>query len=569
MDHVRDDQTRLAFNVRDFGAVGDGQTLATPAIQAAIDACHQQGGGTVFIPAGSYITGSIFLRSNITLYLDAGATLLGSQDPADFPIISSRWEGSEQPTHAPLIAGRDLKNIAVVGRGTIDGRGAHWWRRFQERALDYPRPRLIAFADCSNVLIEGITATNSPSWTINPVRCDNVTIQKVTIVNPGDSPNTDGINPDSCNNVRISDCSISVGDDCITIKSGMETEERGKLAPCRNITITNCTMANGHGGVVIGSEMSGDVRNVVISNCVFVGTDRGIRLKSRRGRGGVVEDIRVSNIVMTDVLCPLTMNLYYACGAWGDTTVSDKRPHLVTDGTPRFRRISLSHVTAREVKVAAAFLYGLAEMPVEDILLSDVSISMSPGAEAGYPDMADDLELMRRAGFFVRNARRLRLHNVEVSGQLGPALTLAASTDIEISASTTCTPSTDAPVVHMRNVAGAFVHGCRAYADTGVFLQVEGENTEGIVLSGNDLSRARRPLQVAAEVRPDAVCGKEVFDDNILHNCRRRAGPQPGPREPVPPDRFCAIGASRRHTSFRTDRGARGAAGGTRRALHR
>jgi polygalacturonase len=511
MNHMRDNVAPLACNVRNFGAVGDGQTLDTQAIQSAIDACAARGGGTVFVPAGVYITGALALRSHITLYLDAGATLLGSEDPADYPVIASRWEGREQPTHAPLIGGRGLSTIALVGRGTIDGRGAGWWQRQRAGTLDHPRPRLIAFADCSNVLIEGITATNSPSWTINPVRCDNLNIQHVTIVNPADSPNTDGINPDSCSNVHIAGCHISVGDDCITIKSGIETEDRAKFAPCQNITITNCTMANGHGGVVIGSEMSGGVRNVVISNCVFIGTDRGIRLKSRRGRGGVVEDIRVTNIVMTDVLCPLTMNLYYAPGAWGDPIVADKRPHPVSDATPAFRRIHLSNITAREVRVAAAFLYGLAEMPVEDISLSDVSIAMAADAEAAYPEMADDLELMRRAGLFVRNARGLRLHNVEVRGQLGPALSIADAAEVEISAVTTRTPA-DAPVVLLRNVDGAFVHGCRAGADTGVFLQVDGKATGDIALRGNSLARARQPLLVADDVPADIVSyDKEVY----------------------------------------------------------
>jgi polygalacturonase len=505
MNHTRDEVAPLAFNVRNFGAVGDGQALDTRAIQSAIDACDPQGGGTVFVPAGVYMTGALALRSHITLYVDAGATLLGSEDPADYPIIASRWEGREQLTHAPLIGGRELSHIALVGRGTIDGRGAGWWKRQREGTLDHPRPRLIAFADCSNVLIEGITATNSPSWTINPVRCDNVNIQHVTIVNPADSPNTDGINPDSCSNVHIAGCHISVGDDCITIKSGIETEDRARLAPCQNITIANCTMANGHGGVVIGSEMSGDVRNVVISNCVFIGTDRGIRLKSRRGRGGVVEDIRVTNVVMSDVLCPFTMNLYYAPGAWGDPIVADKRPHPVTEATPAFRRVHLSNITAREVQVAAAFLYGLAEMPVEDISLSDVSIAMAADAELAYPEMADGLELMRRAGFFVRNARGLRLHNVEVNGQLGPALSIADSADVEISAGMTRTPPEGAPVILMRNVDGAFVHGCRASAGTDVFLQLEGERSTGIVLRSNDLMRAGQPLKAADDLQPDAI----------------------------------------------------------------
>ncbi len=500
-----------SFNVRDYGAAGNGEVLDTQAIQAALDACSQQGGGTVFVPAGNYLTGSIFLRSNITLYLDAGAVLLGSENPADYPIIHSRWEGAEQQTYAPLIGGSRLQNIAIVGRGAIDGQGAGWWQRFRERRLDYPRPRLIAFAHCANLLIEDITAVNSPSWTLNPVHCENVTINKVTILNPPDSPNTDGINPDSCANVHIANCYISAGDDCIAIKSGIELDSPDNLVPCRNLTITNCTMASGHGGVVIGSEMSGGVKNVVISNCVFIGTDRGIRFKSRRGRGGVVEDIRVSNIVMTDVLCPFTMNLYYAPGARGNKLVSDKRAQPVTRGTPCFRRIHLSHITAREVKVAAAFLYGLAEMPVEDISLSDVFISLSPNAESGYPDMADDLELMQQAGFFACRVRGLRLHNVEIAGQLGPALILSDSAEVEISATKTSTPSPEAPVIQFNNVEEAFVHGCQATAETGVFLEVAGANTKGIVLRGNNLARARQPLSVADEAPAEAIWADEFI----------------------------------------------------------
>jgi polygalacturonase len=420
------------FNVRQHGAAGDGLTLDTGALQFVIDLCAQQGGGTVYLPAGRYLTGSLFLRSNITLYLDAGALILGSENPADYPVIHSRWEGMHQDTYAPLIGGNSLQNIAVIGRGTIDGRGAVWWKAKEENTLAHPRPRLISFSDCTNVLIEGITAINSPSWTVNPVHCQNVNIHAITIINPADSPNTDGINPDSCRLVRISDCYVSVGDDCITIKSGTEHERPDRSAPCRDITITNCTLERGHGGVVIGSEMSGGVKNVVISNCVLIGTDRGIRIKSRRGRGGTIEDIRVTNLIMDGVLCPFTMNLYYHIGERGNVNISDKNPRSVNDGTPRIRRIHFSHITAREVKHAAGFLYGLAEMPLEDITLSDISISISDEADAGYPEMADDIPSMSQAGFFVRNARRIRLERVEVTGQRGPAFDIDHSTGVEI-----------------------------------------------------------------------------------------------------------------------------------------
>ncbi len=414
----------IFFNVRDYGAASDGATLNTRALQNAIDAAAQSGGGTVCVPAGKYVTGSIFLRDNITLFLDAGAILLGSENAADYPIVAMRWEGVTQPTHAPLITGNGLRNIAVVGRGAIDGRGTIWWKAHRAKTLGAPRPRLISFANSTNVLIEGVMLINSPSWTINPVRCENVTVDKVTIVNPPDSPNTDGINPDSCRNVHISNCHVDVGDDCVTIKSGIETESPELCAPCENVTITNCTMVHGHGGVVIGSEMSGSVRNVVIANCVFVGTDRGLRLKSRRGRGGIVEDIRVTNVVMRDVLCPFTMNLFYHINKRGDPIVSDKNPRPLDEGTPRFRHIHLSHITARGVKLAAGFLYGLPEMPIADVTLEDVSIAMDRTAEAGYAEMADDVPQHRAAGFFARNVRGLRLRQVEITDQIGEAFLL-------------------------------------------------------------------------------------------------------------------------------------------------
>jgi polygalacturonase len=414
-------QSSTSFNIRDYGARGDGATLDTRALQSALDAAVQIGGGTIFVPAGKYVIGSIFLRDNTTLFLDAGAVLLGSENPADYPVLRARWEGVTQDTHAPLIAAENARNIALVGRGTIDGRGASWWQKHRANTLAAPRPRLISFMNCTNILIEGVTLTNSPAWTINPVRCENVTVDKVTIINPPDSPNTDGINPDSSRNVHISNCHVDVGDDCVTIKSGIETEAPELRAPCENITVTNCTMVHGHGGVVIGSEMSGGVRNVVISNCVFVGTDRGIRMKSRRGRGGFIEDVRVTNIVMTDVLCPFTMNLYYHVGARGDKTVSDKNPRPSDDGTPRLRHIHLSHITARGAKIAAGFVYGLPEMPIEDLTLEDVSITMDRNAQAGYADMADDIPQMQAAGLFVRNVRGLRLRDVEITNQVGEA----------------------------------------------------------------------------------------------------------------------------------------------------
>jgi len=420
------------FNPHLFGARGDGLSLDTQALQAAIDACGESGGGTVFVPAGRYLTGTLVLRNNITLHIDAGAVLLGSPRLEDYPVTPNRWEGVEQLTYSPLIAGNELTNIGICGRGTIDGQGTSWWQAYKEKSLAYPRPRLIGFADCRNVLIEGVSLLNSPAWTVNPVRCENVKINGLTIINPPDSPNTDGINPDSCRLVHISDCHVSVGDDCITIKAGSQHELPDRRASCRDIVITNCTLERGHGGVVIGSEMSGGVQNVVISNCILIGTDRGIRLKSRRGRGGTVEHVRVSNVIMDGVLCPFTMNLYYHCGARGDVVVSDKNARPVDDGTPTFRHIHFSHISATGVKTAAGFLYGLAEMPLEDISFHDIRISFSTDANASHPEMADDIPSMVRAGFFIRNARKVVLEQVRMSGQIGEAFDLDGSVEADI-----------------------------------------------------------------------------------------------------------------------------------------
>ena len=397
----------------------------TARLQAMIDEHARAGGGTVRVGPGRYVTGSLFLRDDTTLELEAGATLVGSDDPADFPVIESRWEGRHQRTHAPLIGGTGLRNVAVTGRGTLDGAGAPWWRWHREKTLAYPRPRLISIAESTNVLISGITCVDSPAWTINPVRCENVTVHAVTIRNPADSPNTDGINPDSCRYVHISDCHIDVGDDCITLKSGKETEDPAKRAPLENVTITNCTMAHGHGGVVVGSEMSGDVRNVVISNCVMTGTDIGIRIKTRRGRGGVIEDVRVSNLVMRDVNVPFTVNLYYNALSKGDPVIADKRARPVDAGTPRVRRIRFGDITAEDAHFAAAYLYGLPEMPIEDVSFRDVSVSMARDARSGVPEHLDDERPMSRRGFIGRNITGLRLEGVEVSGQEGEPFVLS------------------------------------------------------------------------------------------------------------------------------------------------
>jgi polygalacturonase len=258
-----------------------------------------------------------------------------------------------------------------------------------------------------------------------------VRISGIRILNPPDSPNTDGIDPESCRNVRISDCHIDVGDDCIAIKAGSELS-LDRVA-CENITITNCTMVHGHGGVVIGSEMSGGVRGVVISNCVFEGTDRGIRIKSRRGRGGTVADVRVTNIVMDGVMCPIVINPFYFCGPDGKLPiVSDRTPQAVSSGTPRFRRIHLAHITATNVQSCAAWVAGLPEAPLEDLTLDDVVVSFAADAVPAVPAMADGVPAMAAEGVHAQFVSGMRVSGLRVVGAAGPALVADDTADVTV-----------------------------------------------------------------------------------------------------------------------------------------
>ncbi|WP_410769552.1 glycoside hydrolase family 28 protein [Fontibacillus sp. BL9] len=421
------------FNIAEFGALKNSGVPATEAIAAAIEAASQAGGGTVYVPPGTYLTGAIMMKSHIELRLSPGAVLSFSSNPEDYPVVESRWEGVKRPVHASCIYGSDLEHISVTGSGCLDGNGQPWWEKQQNapEQLEYPRPKLISFDRCRRVTLKDVSLKNSPSWTVNPILCYDVTIDNLSIYNPADSPNTDGINPESCTNVRISNCNIDVGDDCIAIKAG--TEDTAERIPCENITITNCTMVHGHGGVVLGSEMSGNISNVTISNCIFKQTDRGIRMKSRRGRGGIVEDIRISNVVMEDVICPFIMNLYYFCGPRGkEKYVWDKNPYPVTEETPNFRRIHFANITARNVHAAAGFIYGLAEQYISEITFDGIEISMAKNAIPGRPAMMTGIEDMHNRGFYLGNVRDVQFRQVTIENHEGPAFYIENGEDVEV-----------------------------------------------------------------------------------------------------------------------------------------
>ena len=403
------------MNVLDYGVVNDGVTNNTQTIKAIIESAEKNGGGTIYFPPGKYLTGTIELKSDMTLFVDSGAYIMGSPDPADYPMITKETlKGYNREGHSGLIKAMNAERVTVTGRGVIDGQGYHWWHNPKNEH----RPRAIQFINCSNVLIEGITILNSAMWTVHPICCSNVTIDGISIKNPSDSPNTDGINPESCSNVHISNCTIDVGDDCLTLKSGTEDDELQKAHACENIVVTNCTMLNGHGGVVIGSEMSGGVKNITISNCVFNGTDRGIRFKTRRKRGGSIEDVVISNIIMTNILVPFVINGYYQCGGASEDDMSlfslEKLP--VVENTPYIRNINISNIRATKVTASAGYIYMIPEMPVSGMTVSNYSIDMidTDGKLKDKPIMAFHAPFTKGEGFFCANIKDSTFRNISV-----------------------------------------------------------------------------------------------------------------------------------------------------------
>ena len=365
-----------------FGAKGDGTTKDTVAIQSAIDACAAQGGGTVKLTSGTYLSAPIVLKSDITLHLDKGATLLGSPDHGDYPDkIEFRL-----PAVQSLVSATNAENVAIEGEGTIDGQGESWWhmmRGLHDAGVmgnPHPRPRLVVFDHCKHVRVEGVTIQNSPFWQLVPYYSDDVLIRNVRVLAPYPSPNTDAVDPFSSSNVRIDHLYADTGDDNIAIKSGAINSPGGD-DPVRDITITDCTFLHGH-GLSIGSELAGGAHNIVAKRIHFEGTDNGIRVKANRDRGNDVSDLSFSDIDMKDVKNPLVISEYYP-HILPEGTVT---PEPVTRLTPHFHDITFENVTATGAKMAGAIV-GLPEAPVDGIVLKNVKLAGETGLTIGYANV--------------------------------------------------------------------------------------------------------------------------------------------------------------------------------------
>lgn len=450
-------------NITSYGAVSDGTTLCTDAINNAITHVSAKGGGTVIIPAGLWYTGPIELKSNVRLHTEYGALILFTSNLDSYKIIDTSFEGLDTRRCQSPIYARNAHNIAITGHGTFDGCGEDWrpvkkskvtsnqWKALLKKAnitnekknIWYPseesrrgaeacydfnvpdnidtdaewesikrwlRPTLLNFIACDTVLLENTTFKNSPAWCLHPLICTHLTIDGVQVSNPWYAQNGDALDIESCRNVLVINSTFDAGDDAICIKSGKDADGRRRAIPCENIIIRNNTVLHGHGGFVVGSEMSGGARNIFIGNCSFIGTDVGLRFKSTRGRGGVVENIYIEDIVMTNIPEePLLFDLFY--GKKGKATADSIPP--VSEETPIFRDIHIKDIICRGAG-RAMYFNGLPEMKIKNIYIDNVSI------------------INAQSGIVINQADNVAITNTTVEPAQGNVITLTGASNIEI-----------------------------------------------------------------------------------------------------------------------------------------
>ena len=452
------------FNIFNYGAIADGLTLNTKSINKAIADCNAKGGGVVVIPGGMWLSGPIEMKSNVNLHIERDAILLFTKDFDQYPLVEGIFEGKRSARNQSPIYGNNIENIAITGNGIIDGNGDVWrmvgknmltefeWKKkvasgglvsgdgalwfpsaktklaFEQKRTaaiqpgqslkdfedikDFLRPNLVVFHNCKKVLLEGVTFQNSPAWCLHPVLSEDLTVRNIFVKNPDYAQNGDGIDVESCKNVLIENSTFDVGDDAICIKSGRDEEGRKRGKPTENVVIRNNVVYKAHGGFVIGSEMSGGARNIFVQDCSFIGTDNGLRFKTARGRGGVVENIYVKNIRMKDIVRDaILFDMYYF------TKPPSKNEKMeipnVTEATPRFQNFYISNIVC-DGAGRGIFIRGLPEMSVKHIFLKDFVLKTTKGAE-------------------LIEANDIHLNNVQLlSDDTKPMIYLENASDIEM-----------------------------------------------------------------------------------------------------------------------------------------
>lgn len=435
---VRTDYEFVTLNVRDFGAKGDGIHDDTAAIQAAVSACPPK--SRVLVPEGIYKVSSVFLKSHLTLELEKGAVLSAFTEREKFAVLPGMitsadglkeynlgtWEGEPVSMFSAVLTGMYVSDVVITGEGMIDGNAGYdnWWHDFRT-IVGACRPRMIFLNHCENVVLHGFTTQNTPAWNIHPYFSKNIRMINLNILNPKISPNTDGMDPESCDGVEIVGVYFSVGDDCIAVKSGKIYMGKNYKQPSQNIEIRQCCMKDGHGSVTLGSEIGAGVRNIRVHDCLFIDTDRGLRIKTRRGRGedSVIEDVIFENIVMKGVLSPFVVNsFYWDCDPDGHTDyVGTKQALPVDERMPEIRRLVFRNIKAEDTHVCGIFIYGLPEQKIGEVIMEHIDITYTDAPQEEFPAMMAGVEKVTKKGIYVNNVKRLSMNHITVSGQDGAA----------------------------------------------------------------------------------------------------------------------------------------------------
>lgn len=421
-------------DVHSFGAAGDGVHDDTAAIQTAINLLPEN--GRLYFPKGTYLTLPLSLRSHMTLEFGKDAVLLGSTEREKYPILPgvvtdcygkeipvTGFEGIEQDTYQSLIHGSYVEDVRIVGQGRIDGNAMNgdWWKDFNN--FPAKRPRAVFLNRCRNITLHGVTVANSASWHIHPYFSQNVSILDCFITAPKVSPNTDAIDPESCDYVDMIGCRFSVGDDCIAVKSGKFDMAMKYHVPADHYTVRNCLMEFGHGALTLGSELSAGIRNVTVTQCLFRETDRGLRIKSRRGRGkeSIITNVIFDNIRMEKVRTPIVINMWYNCvDPDRFTEYVWSREHLpVDERTPHLGFFEFKNMVCTDAEVAACYIDGLPESPIDRVELENISVSFAEDAKPGVPAMQNFAEERCRLGLYLDNVREISIKNVQLSGVEG------------------------------------------------------------------------------------------------------------------------------------------------------
>ncbi|MBO0359126.1 glycoside hydrolase family 28 protein [Hymenobacter sp. BT186] len=509
------------FSIAKYGAVADALTSNTGAFQKAIDECSQKGGGVVLVPRGQWLTGPIEMRSNVNLHVAAGALIQFSDNRADYKLHKTNWEGLDAVRNQALIYGKNLENVAITGQGILDGAGEAWWMVQKGRSTegewkqlvasggflnekqdrwypsaqslkgttvkeagvlteekseikdfeeikDYLRPDFLVLDQCKRLLFEGVTFQNSPAWTVHPMRSEDVIVRNINVLNGPYTPNTDALDLESCKNGIVEGCTFSAGDDAICIKSGRNEQGRKRAMPTENFIIRNCKVYRGHGGFVIGSEMSGGARNLYVSNITMIGTDIGLRFKTTRGRGGVVENIFIQDIDMKDIPGEaILFDMYYMIkdptpqvAGSKERPVSPAKP--VDESTPQFRKIQIRNVTCNGAKTGI-MVRGLPEMAIKDISI-------------------ENAVLQSEKGLVCIEADNISLKNVTL---------LPTSTD---------------PVMEVHNSQNITLDNVKYAPGATVLLRVSGaDKAKNVRLVNTDVSKAKQPLELGENVKKKAV----------------------------------------------------------------